>query len=124
MILSTFHSLLLHGWKNTFARQSTLNRAIEQAKATVATFGTRMISRIICTLGRQDQDWSADYKIFSRSPWDEDSLFDPILDQYLQRYPHGPITMPLDDTVLKKTGLKIETARWLRDPMGPPFRSI
>ena len=122
MLLSIFHSLLQNGWKNTFARESTLSRAIEQAQATIATFGKRMIARMICTLGRQDQDWSADYKIFSRSPWDEDSLFDPILDHYLQRYPDGPLTLPLDDTILKKTGLKIETTRWLRDPLSPPFR--
>jgi len=107
MILATFHSLLENGWKDTFARQASLQRAIELATATVCVFGKRMISRIICALGRQLQDWSADYKIFSRSPWDEDSLFEPIIDSYLERFPHGPITMPLDDTVLKKTGQKI-----------------
>ena len=122
MMVNTFISLLEQGWKNTFARRASWQRAIQQATATNCMFGGRMISRIICALGRQHQDWSADYKIFSRSPWNEDTLFDPVIDAYLERFPEGPITMPLDDTVLKKTGQKIESARWLRDPMSPPFQ--
>ena len=31
--------------------------------------GHRMISRLITPCGRQELDWSADYKLFSRSPW-------------------------------------------------------
>jgi hypothetical protein len=34
-----------------------------------------------------DQDWSADYKIFSRRPWQAEHLFDPVLEEHLRRYP-------------------------------------
>lgn len=102
MIVETFISLLEERWKDTFARGASLRRAVEQAIATTCVFGHRMIWGVICALGRQHQDWSADYKIFSRSPWNEDTLFDPVIDGYLERFPDGPITMPLDDTVLKK----------------------
>jgi hypothetical protein len=123
MLTDTFISLLEEGWKDIFARNASYRRAIEQAVATTCVFGNRMISRIICALGRGHQDWSADYKIFSRSPWKEDDLFDPIIDDYLERFPTGPIAMPLDDTVIKKTGRRIASVRWLRDPMGPPFHT-
>jgi hypothetical protein len=44
-------------------------------------------SRSICAVGRQHQDWSADYKVFSRSPWDADQMFTPVAKEYLLRYP-------------------------------------
>jgi hypothetical protein len=123
MLTDTFLSLLEEGWKDVFARGASLRRAVEQAVATTCVFGNRMISRVICALGRGHQDWSADYKFFSRSPWNEDALFDPIVDGYLERFPTGPIAIPLDDTAIQKTGRRIASARWLRDPMGPPFRT-
>jgi hypothetical protein len=123
MLVETFVSLLETGWQEAFARKSSLRRAVEQALAGACVFGDRMISRVICALGRGGQDWSADYKIYSRSPWNPDALFEPVIGAYLGRFPDGPIVMPLDDTVVKKTGLKIESATWLRDPMGPPFHT-
>ena len=121
MLIERFIKLLETGWHDTFARRNSHQRAMEQALANVCIYGDRMISRVICAVGRAHQDWSADYKIFSRSPWHEDSLFEPILQAYLERYPTGPVTLALDDTILNKTGLKIPSVVWLRDPMGPSF---
>jgi len=121
MLLERFHSLVEEGWQPVFARRASRHRAIEQATAHICVFGHRLLSRVICTLGRHDQDWSADYKIFSRSPWKGDALFDPVLKEYLRRFPERRIVIALDDTILKKTGRKIETVRFLRDPMSFPF---
>jgi hypothetical protein len=60
--------------------------------------------------------------MFSRSPWDADRLFDPVADEYLARYPKGPVVMALDDTKLHKTGKHIPGASWQRDPLSPPFQ--
>ncbi|MDO8636863.1 MAG: hypothetical protein Q7R34_11650 [Dehalococcoidia bacterium] len=83
--------------------------------------GRRTISRTLCALGRSGQDWNADYKMFSRSRWRAESLFDLVIEDYLVRYPEGPITVAVDDTKLAKTGKHIATAFWQRDPMSPPF---
>ena len=48
-------------------------------------------------------------------------MFDPVIDNYLARYPDGPIRVACDDTRLKKSGKKIAHAFWQRDPMSPPF---
>jgi hypothetical protein len=116
-----FCSLLDQGWKTVFAQKRSRERAISHALALPCIMGRRTISRTICALGRSDQDWSADYKIFSRSQWKAAELFDPVIDNYLTRYPAGPIRVAFDDTRLKKTGKKIKTAFWQRDPMSPPF---
>jgi hypothetical protein len=74
-------------------------------------------------LNRHQQDWSADYKIYSRSPWNENNLFQPIIDYHLTHYPYGFIPVALDDTKLKKNGRKIPGASWQRDPISPPFHT-
>jgi len=114
-------SLLNDGWKHMFADHRTHQRAVEHALAWPSAMGDRTISQGICILGRSQQDWSADYKMYSRSPWSAEGLFDPVVDEYLQRYPNGPVVMPMDDTKVHKTGKRIPGASWQRDPMSPPF---
>lgn len=120
-LASEFSSVLHEGWKPVFAQERSLGRAIEHAMALPCILGRRTISRTLCALGRSDHDWSADYKMFSRSRWQADLLFDPVIDSYVTRYPEGPIPAAFDDTKLAKTGRKIATAFWQRDPMSPPF---
>jgi len=70
---------LLQGWKTAFAQSRTYRRAVTHALAAACTFGRRTVSRSIALLGRAQKDWSADYKIFSRSPWRPQDLFAPVL---------------------------------------------
>jgi hypothetical protein len=121
MLCENFSGLLQEGWEGVFAQERTHARAVEHALGTVCAFGRRTVSRTICAIGRQHQDWSADYKIFSRSPWERDALFDPVLKEYLERFPDGPLRVAFDDTKLKKSGKKIKQASWQRDPLSPPF---
>ena len=66
---------------------------------------------------------SADYRLFSRSPWDPHALFDPIFDHLaaLLPSPQAPVVAALDDTLCKKTGRHIPGATFARDPQSPPF---
>ena len=121
MLAQRFHSLLTTGWQEAFQRERTLQRAVEHALATPCCFGQRTLSRTLCALDRHQQDWSADYKLYSRSPWDHDQLFQPVWQGYFQRYPEGWIGVALDDTTLKKCGRKIPNVSWQRDPLSPPF---
>lgn len=121
MLAQAYASILTEGWRHAFADARTHRRAIEHALAWPSAMGRRTISQSIGMLGRADQDWSADYKMFSRSPWNPDALFEPVIDEYLSRYPHGPVVLPLDDTKLHKTGKHIPGASWQRDPLSPPF---
>jgi hypothetical protein len=121
MLAGRFLSILNEGWKDVFADPRTHRRAIEHALAWPCAMGGRTVSQSICLLGRSDQDWSADYKMFSRSPWEAEQLFNPVVDEYLERYPQGPVVMAIDDTKLHKAGRKIPGVSWQRDPMSPPF---
>jgi hypothetical protein len=121
MLIEQFHSLMDQGWQSAFPQARNRKRAIEHAIALPCVFGRRTISRTLNALGRSDCDWSADYKLFSRSNWKRERLFDPVIDEYLDRYSRGPVIAAIDDTGLRKTGKKIKSARWQRDPLSPPF---
>lgn len=116
-------SLLNTCWQGVFAQERTLRRAIEHAVATPCGFGRRTISRTICTLDRHQQDWSADYKLFSRSNWSECRLFMPVFSHYMQRYKDGPVAIGFDDTKTPKCSRKNKSVFRQRDPMSPPFHT-
>jgi hypothetical protein len=121
MLGHEYVSILNTEWKDVFNDARTHRRAVEHALAWPCAMGQRTVSQSICILGRSQQDWSADYKLFSKRAWDANQLFNPVIDEYLHRYPKGPVVMPIDDTKLHKTGKKIPGASWQRDPMSPPF---
>lgn len=121
MLSAQLHTLLNRGWRLAFPSRVTHRRAMQHAIALPCVLGRRTITRTLCALGRTDQDWSADYKLFSRCRWQAEPLFQPVLDEYLERYPQGPIIVAVDDTKLRKSGKKIPGASWQRDPLSPPF---
>ena len=121
MLSEQLQTLLQRGWRLAFPTASTHRRAMQHAMALPCVLGRRTITRTLCALGRSAQDWSADYKLFSRCRWQAEQLFQPVLDEHLQRYPQGPIFVAVDDTKLRKTGRKIPGTGWQRDPLSPPF---
>jgi hypothetical protein len=121
MLIQQFHSLLDIGWQSAFPQGRSRQRAIEHAIALPCVFGRRTISRTLGALGRTDCDWSAEYKMFSRCRWEPKRLFNPVIDEYHDRYPMRPVVAGIDDTKLRKVGRKIKGASWHRDPLSPPF---
>lgn len=68
MLLERYEHLAERACSGTCSRRESRRRLTSHALALLPTQGRRTISRMLCTLGRQDRDWSADYKLFSRSP--------------------------------------------------------
>lgn len=112
-------------WQGAFARDASHQRAVEHLLASASNMGRRTVSRSIIALGRDHQDWSADYKLYARSPWDQNDLFEPVFHHYARLFdqPGDPIGVALDDTKLSKTGRHVPHASWYRDPMSPPFHT-
>lgn len=108
-------------WKAVFPKSPSHKRATSLALASLCSFGRACISRFICFLGLDQQDWSAHYKLFSRSTWNARNLFRPIFKEAFAHINELCVAVAFDDTKLKKTGKKIKTAFYQRDPMSPPF---
>ncbi len=82
------------------------------------------LTNLICLGGTQHQDWSADYRLYSKDRVDESTLFGHARDRLLEKLPEGQaLVVGLDDTIVRKTGKKIHGAGWKRDPLGPAFQT-
>jgi hypothetical protein len=113
---------ILHDWVPAFAQSRSGERAVDQALGALLALGRRTLSRSLWALGRQHQDWSADYKLHSRARWKAQDLFQPILQRAAVFCDDSLLVVAMDDTRFRKTGRKILSAFYQRDPQSPKFR--
>ena len=75
-------------------------------------------------LDQRQQDWSADYRLFSQAHWDTQAAFSPVLIQALNHSSCGTqrVYFGQDDTLLRKASRKIPGTSYARDPLSPPFQ--
>lgn len=110
-------------WSWVFPQERSLQRAITMAFGILCGVGRRTLTRAICFQGNTQKDWSADYKLFSRSPWQPRALFHPILEAAIQEHHLEPIVISTDDTRVWRRGQKVPHTQWHREPLGPPFQT-
>ena len=75
-------------------------------------------------LDQRDQDWSADYRLFSQAQWDVQTPFLPVFTQALAHPACGTqrVYLGTDDTLVRKSSKKTFGSRYARDPLSPPFQ--
>jgi len=110
-------------WHSVFPQPRSTQRALTLAFGSLCGVGRRTLTRAISFAGNTQKDWSADYKVFSRSPWEPRALFAPILEQAIQAHKLERIVISTDDTRLWRTGKHVPQTQWHRDPLGPPFQT-
>lgn len=121
MLLSHWLDIVA-GWQPAFVQNRLWRRAVAQALGTLTAMGRRTLSRAICALSHQHEDWSAEYRLHARAAWDPHQLFQPILRRALPWCKGRYLAVAIDDTRIRKTGRKIPTAFYQRDPLSPKFR--
>ena len=84
----------------------------------------KTITSALAWLKQSQQDWSADYRLFSQTHWDSQSAFAPVFTQALRHSSCGTqrVYFGQDDTLLRKTSRKIPGTSYARDPLSPPFQ--
>ncbi len=84
----------------------------------------KTITRALEWLDQTQEDWSADYRLFSQAQWEAQAAFQPLFTQALAHPACGAqrVYTGQDDTLLRKTGRKIPGVAYARDPLGPPFQ--
>jgi hypothetical protein len=115
--------LLLQDWNQIFGQERTFDRVRRLTYGQLLSAPRHTTSAAICAIGRQFDDWSADYRVFSRSPWDPQVLFDPVIDHAIPLLPPlpAPVIAAMDDTACKKSGRHIPGVATVRDPQSPPY---
>ncbi len=109
-------------WRPAFRQSRSFCRALCQALGILTAFGRRTLSRALWAEGRQFLDWSADYRLHARAVWQAKDLFQPILQKALPFCRGRFVCVAVDDTRLHKTGRRILSAFFQRDPLSPKFR--
>ena len=97
-------------------------RARRHCLAHLVGFGRHTISSLLRAQNRHQQDWSADYRLYSRERFEAQALFEQVrlaVEQTLG--PRQPLVVAMDDSLLRKTGRHIHGVRYQRDPLSPPF---
>jgi len=81
------------------------------------------VARVLAATGRDQCDWTAEYRLFSRSPWQSRALSLPIIQRSLPFAgpQNEPIVLAGDFTHLVKSGKQIPQRHCMRDPLSPPF---
>ena len=86
--------------------------------------GRRTLTGMLTARGKQFQDWTSAYRLFSKERVDPEKMFDVALDNGLAQLPsQQPIVVHMDDTIIKKTGRTVPGTAWRRDPLGPAFHT-
>ncbi len=75
--------------------------------------------------GRSDYDWSADYRLFSCAKWEATEVFRCLMQPVVDLLPREAqlVVASLDDTNIRKSGIRIPGVAYRRDPMSPPFQA-
>ena len=110
-------------WDFVFPQERSLQRALTLAFGILCGVGRRTLTRAIHLAGNSQKDWSADYKVFSRSGWEPRALFHPILEQAIQAHKLQHLVISTDDTRVWRHGKHVPQTQWHRDPLGPPFQT-
>lgn len=101
-----------------------LERITRLSAGLLACTGRHTITGMLSASGREQHDWSADYRVFSRGRFQVSDMFGLVEDHLLERLPAGhAVVTALDDTKCRKTGTKIPGVSYQRDPMSPPFHT-
>ncbi|MFA7174966.1 MAG: hypothetical protein WC340_16455 [Kiritimatiellia bacterium] len=105
-----------------FSQERTATRAMRLLLSNLLCIGRHWLTRMLCATNRDQRDWSADYRLFSRSPWKTQDLFEPAIRHALDFLDGDDfISIASDETKIKRGGRKVKRSRWMRDPLSPPF---
>lgn len=113
---------MMNEWNDVFVQGRTMMRAIRLALCLLLNPSRNTITQSLVFGGLDDRDWSSDYKLLSRSKWNDEELFKPVIEETISYFDDGYICLAVDDTKIKKTGKKIPYAQYFMDAMSPPFR--
>ena len=85
-------------------------------------FGRRTVSGMLMTSGRQFEDWTANYRLFSHRRCDTGTLFDVVRGGVVNQLSEKtPLVVAMDDSLFRKTGKKTSGVAFRRDPLSPAF---
>ena len=122
VLSDAFRLMLRNHWRTAFPQERTFARVAEIVTALLVGTGRKTLASSILFRDKDQQDWSADYRAFSKSPWDPEDLFHGVITAALPQLPvDEPVVLALDDTAIDRHSHRIYASRWCHDPVAPVF---
>lgn len=110
--------------KNIFCQKRTANLFDQHILANIILPSRKPISQLIQVLGEQNEDWSHHYRLYSQDKWEDEKLFEPILESLTPEIKNQSfISINYDETSIPKGGKKIPGVSLQRDPHSPKYRA-
>jgi hypothetical protein len=82
------------------------------------------VTGLLTTCGSQFRDWTSSYRLFSHDRLPVETLFAVVRRAVLAELPpQTPVCAVLDDSLLRRSGLRTPGVAWRRDPLGPRFQT-
>lgn len=107
-----------------FKQERVFRQAHWLATSSLVTLGRHTLTGMLAAGGRQFEDWSCAYRLFSQERIDRQALFAPAIKGVSEQLGDDePMVVLMDDTLVRKRGRKVAGAGWKRDPLGPPFQT-
>lgn len=89
----------------------------------MAGFGRHTITGLLRNQNRTQQDWTADYRLYTESRLEVEKIFGHVRTAVEQcGGADRPLVVAMDDSILRKTGRHIFGCGYRRDPLGLPFQ--
>jgi hypothetical protein len=121
-LLKTLNDLLSQH-RGLFKQERVYERVVEMVLGEVMSLGRHTVTQVAWSLGENESDISAYYRVFSQGRFDASGSSNILLKETLA---HTPSEMPYvvagDGTQTPRTGRHIPGTGWLRNPRTPAFK--
>lgn len=114
---------ILQAHRGAFQQERPYRRAIGLIFSELFNFGRHTLAQGMLTLGLTEGDWSAWYRLFSHTRYDEEELAGCMLKETIQEVPvEEPYCVAIDSTSVHRSSMKMPGTSWLRDSRFSTFR--
>ncbi len=114
---------LLLAHRRAFGQQRVFERAIALVFAEVVVWARHTVTQLLWTLGIQNEDWSAWYRLFSRGRFQEEAVNRVLMRETLRHVtPEDLYVIGGDGVQIWRDSRKMEGTSWLECPRTPVWR--
>lgn len=114
---------LLSEQREIAGQQRVFERLERLVLAELFTFGRHTITQLLMSLGLNEQDWSAWYRLFSQARFNYEAASQGLFKASLNDVSADAVYVVAGDaTQTPRSSRKLEGAGWLRNPLTPAFR--
>lgn len=111
-------------WSQATSQKRCAERLYQHTLSELLCLGRHNVTGLLSTQGKQEEDWSAAYRLYQKERFDAQEIRRSLLKEVLGfQKKEAPLVAALDDTILRKTGKKIPKTKIFRDPLSPKFHT-